>query len=491
VSETPSWQWSARRIAAAVQAGRHSPEAVVAEAFDGPGRDWEPQVHAVVASDSEVRHAAAAAAPRDGMLAGVPVLLKDNLCTVDHPTTCGSRILAGWVPPYDATVVARLRAAGAVVVGKGNMDEFAMGSSTEYSCHGVTRNPHDLGRVPGGSSGGPAAAVAYGLCPVALGSDTGGSVRQPAAFCGVLGLKPTYGRLSRYGLVAFGSSLDQVGVFARHVGDLALVYEAIAGPDAFDATTRAGAAPSVADWDAGVAGLRFGWPEALWARGVDPAIVAGLDRAAAALERAGATRVPLTLPGGEHAVATYYLVATAEASSNLARYDGVRYGHRAVADDLVTLMTRSRSEGFGPEVQRRILLGTYALSAGYHDAYYLRAQRARTLIRREFAAAFARCDLVLMPTTPTPAFRIGEKTDDPLAMYLSDIFTIGANLAGIPGLSVPMGLDAAALPVAVQLLGPEDGEGVLLRAARVLERTLDAGASEPGEERGCPWPSRR
>jgi len=422
----------------------------------------------------------------------VPVLVKDNLCTSDYPTTCGSRILAGYRPPYDATVIARLRAAGAIVTGKGNMDEFAMGSSTEYSAYGPTRNPHDLSRVPGGSSGGSAAAVAYGLCPVALGSDTGGSVRQPAAFCGVYGLKPTYGRMSRYGLVAFGSSLDQVGVFARHAGDVALVYGALAGPDPFDATTRPTPAPDVSDWDAGVRGMRFGWPDNLWREGVDAAIVAALEEAAEALERAGAERVPITFMPGDYAVAAYYLVATAEASSNLSRFDGVRYGYRyPEASDLAALYTGTRTEGFGPEVQRRILLGTYALSAGYYDAYYLTAQRARTRIRREYQAAFERCDLMLMPATPTPAFRIGEKTDDPLAMYLSDIFTIGANLAGIPGLTVPVGRTTEGLPRAVQLLAPEDGEPVLLRAGRAIEVRGDAARIERSHIVEVEWPSKR
>ena len=486
------WRDSAAAIAARVRAGSLDPVAAAESGWDEPARRWERDVHAVVHSDPASRHAAAAAARRDGPLAGVPVLLKDNLCTTDYPTTCGSRILAGWHSPYDATVVRRLREAGAVVVGKSNMDEFAMGSSTEFSCYGPTRNPYDLERVPGGSSGGSAAAVAYGLVPAALGSDTGGSVRQPAAFCGVYGLKPTYGRLSRYGLVAFGSSLDQVGIFARHAGDVALLYSVLAGPDPFDATMREAAPPDVSGWDAGVRGLRFGWPANLWERGVDPAIVGGLERAATALERAGATRVPLHFMPGEYGVAAYYLVATAEASSNLARFDGVRYGHRAAgATDVTSLYTRSRGEGFGPEVQRRILLGTYALSSGYYDEYYLKAQRARTRIRREYAEAFERCDLMLLPAAPTPAFRIGEKTDDPLAMYLSDVFTIGANLAGLPGLSVPVGLSPDGLPLGAQLLAPADGEPVLLRAARAIEADGDAARLPRGFEREVAWPGSR
>ena len=484
-----TWQRSARAIAAGVRAGELEPADATESGFEGPGERWERDVHALISTDAAARERAAVKAPNSRRLAGVPVLIKDNLCTVDHPTTCGSRILGSWRSPYDATVVRRLREAGAVVVGKGNMDEFAMGSSTEYSAFGPTRNPYDLARVPGGSSGGPAAAVAYGLVPLALGSDTGGSVRQPAAFCGVYGLKPTYGRLSRYGLVAFGSSLDQVGVFARHVGDVAEAYAVLAGDDPFDASMREGAAPDVSAWDAGVHGLRFGWPANLWQEGVDGAIVAALETAASSLERAGATRVPFEFLPGTFSVATYYLLATAEASSNLARFDGVRYGHRARTDELGALYARTRGEGFGPEVRRRILLGTYALSAGYHDEFYLKAQRARTRIVREYAAAFARCDLLLMPTTPTLPFRLGEKTDDPLAMYLSDVFTIGANLAGIPGLSVPMGL-AGGLPVGVQLLGAADAEPVLLRAARALEAEGRTGDIPKGYEREFTWPGK-
>lgn len=487
---TATWRLSARAIAGQVRAGALDPAQVVAEAFDTVAPRFEPQVNAVVHTDAEVRHANAVAARRDGVLAGVPVLLKDNLCSTDFATTCGSRILGDYRAPYDATVVARLRDAGAVVVGKGNMDEFAMGSSTEFSAHGPTRNPHDLTRVPGGSSGGPAAAVAYGLVPVALGSDTGGSVRQPAAFCGVLGLKPSYGRFSRYGLVAFGSSLDQVGIFARHVGDVADTFAVLAGADPFDASSRTTPVPDVSGWDAGVAGLRFGWPANLWREAVDPAIVAALERAAEALERAGAVRVPFDFLPGRYAVAAYYLIATAEASSNLARFDGVRYGQREGDDDLLSLYRRTRGEGFGPEVRRRILLGTYALSAGYHDAYYVKAQRARTRIVQEYREAFSRCDLMLLPTTPTLPFKMGEKTDDPLAMYLSDVFTIGANLAGIPGLSVPMGLAPGGLPVGVQLLGAMDSEPALLRAARALEMDGDTMRIPRGPEREVAWPGR-
>ncbi len=491
MSATELWRYSAREIASDVRDGAIEPAAAAEAGFAGPAERWERDVHAVLSADPDARRAAALAAPRQGPLAGVPVLLKDNLCTTEHPTTCGSRILEGWRSPYDATVVRRLREAGAVVVGKGNMDEFAMGSSTEFSAYGPTRNPYDFTRVPGGSSGGPAAAVAYGLVPVALGSDTGGSVRQPAAFCGVYGLKPTYGRLSRYGLVAFGSSFDQVGVFARHVGDVAEVYRALAGPDPFDASARMGPAPDVRGWTDGVRGMRFGWPANLWREGVDGALIEALERAAASLERAGAVRVPFEFLPGAFGVAIYYLLATAEASSNLARFDGVRYGARRGSADLAELYGRTRGEGFGPEVRRRILLGTYALSAGYHDQYYLKAQRARTRVVDEYLAAFARCDFMLLPAAPTLPFRLGEKTDDPLAMYLSDVFTIGANLAGIPGLTVPMGLEPGGLPVAVQLLGPADGEPTLLRAARALEAEGDAKRIAPGYEKEFAWPGSR
>ncbi len=485
------WRSSAAGVARAVRDGRVTAAAAVEAGWEGPAAAWESDVHAVVHADPGARATAARDVPR-GPLAGVPVVVKDNLCTTDLPTTCASRILAGYHPPYDATVVRRLREAGAVVTAKGNMDEFAMGSSTEYSCYGPTRNPYDLTRVPGGSSGGPAAAVAYGLAPLGLGSDTGGSVRQPAAFCGVFGLKPTYGRLSRYGLVAFGSSLDQVGIFARHAGDVALAYQVLAGHDPFDATSKPDPAPDVGGWEAGVEGLSFGWPANLWAHGCEPDVVTALEEAAAGLERAGARRVPLEFLPAEYSVATYYLVATAEASSNLARFDGVRYGFRhADSDDVAALYTRTRSEGFGPEVQRRILLGTYALSAGYYDAYYLTAQRARARIREAYAEAFARCDVMLMPASPTLPFRIGEKTDDPLAMYLSDLFTIGANLAGIPGLSVPLGLTAAGLPRSVQVLGPEDAEPALLRFGRVIEMRGARRQLDRTHDAEFAWPTRR
>jgi aspartyl-tRNA(Asn)/glutamyl-tRNA(Gln) amidotransferase subunit A len=402
-------------------------------------------------------------------LAGVPVVLKDILDLEGVPTTCGSRILEGYRPPFTATAVERLEAEGAIVLAKSNMDEFAMGSSTENSAYKKTRNPWDLERVPGGSSGGSAAAVASGMAPLALGTDTGGSIRQPAAFCGVVGFKPTYGRVSRYGVVAFASSLDQVGPLARTVEDAALALSVLCGNDPSDATTSSRGVPDfAAASQEGARGLRVGVPWSFLERGVEDATLAAFRRSLALLESAGAQIVDVALPHLAHAIATYYIVATAEASSNLARFDGVRYGLRGPAPDLLGMYGQSRERGFGPEVKRRIILGTFALSSGYYDAYYLRAQKVRTLIRRDFEAAFAACDMVATPTTPTPAFRFGEKTEDPLEMYLADIFTVPANLAGIPGISVPCGL-AAGLPVGLQLLGRPFDETTLFRAARAFE----------------------
>jgi aspartyl-tRNA(Asn)/glutamyl-tRNA(Gln) amidotransferase subunit A len=405
------------------------------------------------------------------LLAGVPVAVKDVLDIEGLPTTCGSRILEGYRPPFTATAVARLEAAGAIVIGKTNMDEFAMGSSTENSAYHPTRNPWDLERVPGGSSGGSAAAVAARLAPVALGTDTGGSIRQPAALCGVVGLKPTYGRVSRYGLVAFASSLDQVGPFARTVEDMALVFSVLAGHDPLDSTSARRDLPDlVAALGGGVSGLRLGVPWGFLSEGVHMETMARFREALAALEEAGARVVEVALPHLPHAIATYYIVATAEASSNLARYDGVRYGQRAgEVSDLKGMYGQSRDRGFGAETKRRIILGTFVLSSGYYDAYYLQAQKVRTLIRRNFDKAFETCDVVATPTSPTPAFRLGEKTGDPLQMYLADIFTVPANLAGIPGLSLPCGL-AAALPVGLQLLGRPFDEETLLRVGAAYQR---------------------
>jgi aspartyl-tRNA(Asn)/glutamyl-tRNA(Gln) amidotransferase subunit A len=412
--------------------------------------------------------AAGAAAPP---LAGVPVAVKDILHVGGLPTTCGSRILEGYRPPFAATAVERLEAAGAIVVGKTNMDEFAMGSSTEASAWKPTRNPWDRGRVPGGSSGGSAAAVAARMVPVALGSDTGGSIRQPAALCGVAGLKPTWGRVSRYGLVAYASSLDQAGPFARTVGDLALAAGALFGHDPLDSTSATEPVPDLARALEGSAkGLRVGVPWAFLLQGVEDETMARFRESLAALESAGASVSEVSLPHLPHAIAAYYLVATAEASSNLARYDGVRYGRRApAARELRRLYGDSRDAGLGAEVKRRIILGTFALSSGYYDAYYLRAQKVRTLIRRDFERAFAACDVVATPTTPTPAFRLGEKTGDPLQMYLADIFTVPANLAGLPGLSLPCGL-VRGLPVGLQLLARSFDEETLLRAGAAFQK---------------------
>jgi aspartyl-tRNA(Asn)/glutamyl-tRNA(Gln) amidotransferase subunit A len=413
-------------------------------------------------------------------LAGVPVALKDVLDLEGLPTTCGSRILEGYRPPFTSTAVARLEGAGAIVLGKTNMDEFAMGSSTENIAYKKTRNPWDLERVPGGSSGGSAAAVAARMVPLALGTDTGGSIRQPASLCGVVGLKPTYGRVSRYGLVAFASSLDQIGVFARDTADAALLSSALFGHDPSDSTSAREPVPDFAPALTGEAeGVRIGVPHAFLAEGVEPETLARFKEALAALEGRGAKLVDVSLPHLPHAIATYYIVATAEASSNLARYDGVRYGLRdGAAGDLVRMYGESRDHGFGPEVKRRIILGTFVLSSGYYDAYYLRAQKVRSLIRQDFERAFAACDVVATPTSPIPAFRFGEKTDDPLQMYLADIFTVPANLAGIPGISIPCGL-AGGLPAGLQLLGRPFDEATLLRVGASFERATPHHRAEP------------
>jgi len=400
-----------------------------------------------------------------------------------EPATCASRILEGFVSPYDAGVVERLQAGGALIVGRTNMDEFAMGSSTESSIYGPSHNPWDETRACGGSSGGSAAAVAAGLVPLALGSDTGGSIRQPASFCGVVGLKPTYGRVSRWGLVAFASSLDQIGPFGRRVVDCALALEVIAGHDARDSTSLPEPVPAlVSRLDGDVSGLVIGLPREYFVEeGVDPGVLARVREAIAVLEGAGARFVEISLPHTTYTIATYYLIATAEASSNLARFDGVRYGRRAEkVDDLADLYERSRSEGFGTEVKRRILLGTYVLSAGYYDAYYGKAQKVRTLIRQDFDRAFERCDLILTPTSPETAFRLGAKSDDPLSMYLSDVYTVSANLAGLPGLSLPCG-SSGGMPVGLQLLGKPLDEATILRVGDAFERRTDHHLARPPE----------
>ncbi|MBI5481548.1 MAG: Asp-tRNA(Asn)/Glu-tRNA(Gln) amidotransferase subunit GatA [Deltaproteobacteria bacterium] len=427
--------------------------------------------------------AALARGEAPGPLAGVPVALKDIFVTRGIPTTCGSRILAGWVPPYDGTAATRLRAAGAVLLGKLNMDEFAMGSSNENSAFGPTRNPWDLQRVPGGSSGGSAAAVAASLCALALGTDTGGSIRQPASLCGVVGIKPTYGRVSRYGVIAFASSLDQVGPLGRGVADCALALEVIAGHDPRDATSLPAPVPRYRDAAGrGVRGLRVGVPTEYFGAGLDPEVAAAVTAAIESLRAAGAAVVSVSLPHTEYAIAAYYLICTAEASSNLARYDGVRYGLRVERPTLQGTYRATRAAGFGPEVKRRIMLGTYALRAGYYDEYYRKAQCVRTLVREDFRRAFERCDLLATPTSPLPAFRLGEKVADPLAMYLCDAYTTSCNLAGLPGMSLPCGFTAAGLPVGLQLLGRPLEEETIFRAAFAYE------AAAPGSARRPPDP---
>ena len=417
-----------------------------------------------------------AAGEPPGPLAGVPIALKDNLDVRGMRTTASSRILEHFVPPYDATVVRRLERAGAVIVGKTNCDEFAMGSSNENSAFGPVHNPWALDRIPGGSSGGSAAAVASRCVPLALGSDTGGSIRQPAACCGVVGLKPSYGRVSRYGLLAFASSLDQIGPFARTVADAALTLTALAGADPCDATTANEPVPDfAAALTGGVNDIRIGVPRAFVTEGVDEQVRQAYDEALDTLRRAGATLVDIDLPHAPYAVPVYYLVCTAEASSNLARYDGVKYGFRsgAAKDSLKEMYSRTRDEGFGREVKRRIMLGTYVLSAGYYDAFYLKALQVRTLLRRDYDQAFERVDVVAMPTMPTPPFRLGEKTDDPLQMYLADVFTVSANLAGLPGISVPCGFAKEGVPIGFQLMGRMFDEATLLRVADAYERRTD------------------
>ncbi len=406
---------------------------------------------------------------------GIPVAVKDNMCTEGVRTTCASRILEGFIPPYDATVVARMRAAGFVMPGKVNMDEFAMGSSTENSGFFLTRNPWDLERIPGGSSGGSAAAVAAGECIAALGSDTGGSIRQPAACCGVVGLKPTYGRVSRYGLVAFASSLDQIGPITKDVTDAALLMNVIGGHDPRDSTSAALEMPDLTrSLMKDLKGVRVGIPKEYFIEGMDPEVEQAVRAAVRTMEGLGASVADVSLPHTGYAVASYYILATSEASSNLARYDGVKYGFRASgAKDLLDMYLRSRSQGFGPEVKRRIMLGTYALSAGYYDAYYRKGQQVRTLIKRDFDEAFRSVDVIVTPTAPTPAFKIGEKSADPLQMYLSDIFTISVNLAGIPGISVPCGRTSGNLPIGLQVLGRHFDEASVLRAAYAYEQATE------------------
>ncbi|WP_426571782.1 Asp-tRNA(Asn)/Glu-tRNA(Gln) amidotransferase subunit GatA [Aquihabitans sp. McL0605] len=462
-------------IAAAIRSGERSAVDVI-DAHLAAIEAAEPTIHAFNTVTADEARAAAAAVDRAlasgqpvGPLAGVPVAVKDNLCTDGVATTCSSKILEGWVPPYDATVVTRLAAAGAITVGKTNLDEFAMGSSTENSAFGPTRNPVDTDRVPGGSSGGSAAAVAAGFAPISLGSDTGGSIRQPAAFCGVVGVKPTYGTVSRYGLIAFASSLDQVGPFANTVADAAALLEVIAGHDPADATSIPQPAPSIVEHlDDGVQGLRVGLITELMGEGIHPEVAARVRESAEALAAAGAIVEEVSVPAVTFGLSAYYLIAPAEASSNLARFDGVRYGLRVEAATTNEMMVATRTAGFGPEVKRRIMLGTYALSAGYYDAFYGKAQKVRTLICRDFAAAYERFDVLLSPATPTTAFELGAIAD-PLTMYLNDICTIPSNLAGDAAMSIPFGTDAGGLPVGVQVLAPSLGEVPMFRAAAAIE----------------------
>ncbi len=482
---TPAVPVGALELAAAVRAGEVSATDAVEVAL-GAIEAHDGELHCFNTVTAEAARARARAVDERrrageplGPLAGVPVALKDNLCTRGVETTCSSRILAGWRPPYDATVVEKVLAAGAVPVGKTNLDEFAMGSSTENSATGPTRNPWDRSRVPGGSSGGSAAAVAAGLVPLALGSDTGGSIRQPAALCGVVGIKPTYGLVSRYGLIAFASSLDQVGPFAATVADAAALLEAIAGHDPRDSTSlERPAPPLVGGLGEGVGGLRVG-VVADFLADASPTCAAAVGAGAEALAAAGARVEEVAIPELLDGLAAYYLLAPAEASSNLARYDGVRYGLRVDAEEVAAMNARTRAAGFGAEVKRRIMLGTYVLSAGYYDAYYAQAQRVRTRIIQAFARAYAEVDVLLAPTTPSVAFELGAKLDDPLEMYLSDLFTIPTNLAGHPAVSVPFALGEEGLPVGLQVLAPALGEAAMCRTAAVLEEAAAPGARGP------------
>jgi aspartyl-tRNA(Asn)/glutamyl-tRNA(Gln) amidotransferase subunit A len=447
----------------------------------------EPRVGAFITLDREGALAQAAEADRQlavgrgGELCGIPLALKDIVCTKGLRTTCGSRMLENFVPPYDATAVSVLKDAGAVILGKLAMDEFAMGSSTETCAYGTPRNPCNLDHICGGSSGGSAAAVAADECVASLGSDTGGSIRQPASHCGVVGLKPTYGRVSRYGLIAYASSLDQLGPITKDVRDCAILLKLISGYDRCDSTSVDRPVPDYpASLAAGVKGLKIGIPREYFEEGLDPEVERAVREGIAALEKAGAETVEVTLPHTGYGVAAYYVIAPAEASSNLARYDGVRFGHRtADPDSLLEMFQLSRSEGFGTEVKRRIMIGTYALSSGYYDAYYRKALQVRSLIVDDFRSAFEKCDLLASPVAPTPAFRIGEKIADPLSMYLSDILTISSNLAGVPCLSVPCGFSSAGLPIGLQLQGPHFAEEKLLQAAFSLEQALGLGNRKP------------
>jgi aspartyl-tRNA(Asn)/glutamyl-tRNA(Gln) amidotransferase subunit A len=447
----------------------------------------EPRIHAYIALTPEMALEQATQADLRwqkgdvGPLTGIPLAIKDLICTRGVPTTCGSHILQNYIPTYDATVIEKLRAAGAVFVGKSNMDEFAMGSSTENSFFGPTRNPWDLERIPGGSSGGSAAAVAADECIGSLGSDTGGSIRQPAACCGVVGMKPTYGRISRYGLVAFASSLDQIGPFGKDVHDVALLLNEISGHEPRDSTSVDLPVPDYGRaLQTDLRDIVLGVPKECFAEGLDPDVASAVRQAIETCQNLNARIEEVSLPHSEYAVAVYYIIAPAEASSNLARYDGVKYGFRAKGShDLLEMYKETRLQGFGAEVKRRIMLGTYALSAGYYDAYYRKASQVRTLIGQDFKKAFARCDALIMPTAPTPAFKLGEKVDDPLQMYLSDIFTIPCNLAGLPGLSLPCGIGRNGLPIGLQILADHFQEEKILRVAYAFEQNTDFHTQKP------------
>jgi aspartyl-tRNA(Asn)/glutamyl-tRNA(Gln) amidotransferase subunit A len=474
-------QRTAKELLTILSRGEITAEALTNQFLEAIQR-YEPKIRAFLHIDkaAALQQACAVDAKRKrgeplGRLAGVPIAVKDVLCTAGRPTTCGSKILQNFVPPYDAHVITRLKQADAVILGKTNMDEFAMGSSTENSAYQTTRNPWDLERIPGGSSGGSAAAIAAGETPLALGSDTGGSIRQPAALCGITGMKPTYGRVSRLGLVAYASSLDQIGPLAHDVTDAALLLEVIAGHDPRDSTSVDTPVPPYCQTvDQPIRALTIGVAKEYFSAGLDGEVEHAVRAALLVYEQIGVTVKEISLPHSPYAVATYYLVATAEASSNLARYDGVHYGYRAKNfDNLIHMYSKTRGEGFGSEVKRRIMLGTYALSSGYKDAYYLKALEVRRLIKEDFDRAFADCDVIIGPTSPTAAFKIGEKVSDPLAMYLSDIYTISANLAGIPGISIPCGFTQGGLPIGLQILAGPFEEEKLLRVARMYERETD------------------
>ncbi len=488
-----TYELSAFELRERILSGELSAEKVTDEIFRRI-EDRDPQINAYLTLDKE--RALETAKDVDGrikrggkcgLLAGVPVAVKDNICTRGLKTTCASKLLGNFVPTYDAHVTERLKAEGAVILGKTNLDEFAMGSSTENSGFKPTRNPWDTSRIPGGSSGGSAAAVAAGMAYMAIGSDTGGSVRQPAGLCGVVGLKPTYGRVSRYGLVAFGSSLDQIGPLTRDVRDAALLLQVIGGHDGRDSTCAREPVPDyLSDIDGSIDGVRIGIPREYFGEGLNDEVRQAVEDVIKTYRGLGANVVEISLPHTSHAVAVYYIIATAEASSNLARYDGVRYGYRTTASDgIIDMYSRTRAEGFGSEVKRRIMLGTYALSSGYYDAYYLKASKVRNLIRQDFLSVFdkEKVDVILGPTSPTPAFRIGERIENPLEMYLSDVFTIPANLAGIPGVSIPCGFTGDNLPVGVQLMGRHFDEITLLKVARAFEKETDYHTRRPASNR--------